>query len=319
MEINVQSILRSTYFWWFGRLLIPSFITLFLYRLFFYKNTKSLYGKVVLITGASSGLGEALAHAFHAAGCKIILASRNKVSLERVKNELASKKRGKINTFPAVVLPVDLTNLSYLEIYAMEAISIYGRIDILINNAGMSYRGLIVSTSTDVDYKVMLVNYLGQIALTKALLPAMMEQSSGHIVFISSIQGRFAIPYRSAYTVSKHALQAFSDTLRSEVAEFNINVTTVSPGYIRTNLSINAITGNGKRYGVLDDTTATGYPASYVAEKILWSIIDHKKEIIIAPFHHRLVIYLRTLSPWLYFFIMRFRARSSRTLPDKRK
>lgn len=126
----------------------------------------------------------------------------------------------KVGTFPPVVLPVDLTNLQYLDSYAMEAVNIYGRIDILINNAGLSYRGLIVSTSTDVDYKVMLVNYLGQVALTKgggilrlgllaytctsihinfsflALLPTMMEQSNGHIVFVSSIQGKFAIPYR---------------------------------------------------------------------------------------------------------------------------
>lgn len=319
MEITLQNIFRSNYFWWFGRFLIPSFVTLFIYRVFFYRSSKLLHGKVVLITGASSGLGEALAHIFHSAGCKVILASRNEVSLQRVKNELAFKRPGKVSTFPAVVLPVDLTNLQYLESFAKEAVDIYGRIDILINNAGMSYRGLIVSTSTDVDYKVMLVNYLGQVALTKALLPSMMEQSNGHIVFVSSVQGRVAIPYRSAYTVSKHALQAFSDTLRAEVAEYNISVTTASPGYIRTNLSINAITGNGKRYGVLDDTTASGYPAPYVADKIFWAIVGRKKELVIAPLTHRLVIYIRTLCPWLYFFIMRLRARSLRILPDKRK
>lgn len=126
---------------------------------------------------------------------------------------------------------------------------IFGHIDILINNGGVSVRSDVLSTAMDVDIKVMLVNYFGTVALTKAVLPTMLKRKEGRIVCVSSVQGKFSLPHRSAYSASKHAMQAFCDSLRAEVAEHNVKVLCVSPGYINTALSLNALTGSGRSYG----------------------------------------------------------------------
>lgn len=153
------------------------------------------------------------------------------------------------NTFPPVIVSLDLTDITSLPGKVAEILNIFGHIDILINNGGISVRSDIMSTAMDVDIKVMLVNYFGTVAMTKAVLPSMIERKEGKIVCVSSVQGKFAIPYRSSYTASKHALQAFCDSLRAEMDEHNVSVTVVSPGYINTSLSMNALTGNGKAYG----------------------------------------------------------------------
>lgn len=268
-----------------------------------------LRDKVVLITGASSGLGEALAHAFYQAGCRVVLAARREDELQRVKNALLTTHNTKV-THPPVVLPLDLSDLNALPEKIAKVLEIFDRIDILINNGGISYRGNVLTTSVDVDIKLMLVNYFGQVALTKAVLPSMIEKQSGHIVAVSSVQGKIAIPYRSAYAASKHALQAFCDTLRSEVASHNINVTVVSPGYIRTKLSLNALTGSGQTYGVMDATTESGLPADKVAEDILHAVAAEKKELVMCPLLPRIAILLRTLYPDVYFWLMKKRAKN---------
>lgn len=130
-----------------------------------------------------------------------------------------------------------------------EILDTLGQIDILINNGGISVRSDIMSTAMDVDIKVMLVNYFGTVGMTKAVLPSMIKRKEGRIVCVSSVQGKFAIPYRSSYTASKHALQAFCDSLRAEMDEHNVQVTIASPGYINTSMSINALTGSGKAHG----------------------------------------------------------------------
>lgn len=206
-----------------------------------------LYFKVVIITGASSGLGEALAHVFYDCGCKVILISRRKDELERVKNALINShvvclicinhtqfvSNNRIDyfisfqtvpTYPPVVMPLDITNINSLQTEITKMTDIHGKVDILINNAGISFRGDVLSTNVDVDIKVMLTNYFAQIALAKgsylcnksslkhfqlccknkmfivtAVLPHMVKQQSGHIVCISSIQGRISIPYRLEY------------------------------------------------------------------------------------------------------------------------
>ncbi|XP_049779111.1 dehydrogenase/reductase SDR family protein 7-like isoform X2 [Schistocerca cancellata] len=262
--------------------------------------------KVVLITGASSGLGEALAHAFYRAGCRVVLAARREDELGRVKNMLLTTHSTDV-THPLVVLPLDLSDLNALQGKVAKVLEIFGHIDILINNGGISYRGNILTTSIDVDIKLMLINYFGQVALTK-VLPSMIDRQSGHIVSVSSVQGKIAIPYRSAYTASKHALQAFSDTLRAEVAAHNINVTVVSPGYIHTKLSVNALTGNGDTYGVMDSATENGSPAEKVAEEILYAVATEKKELTTCSFVAHIAVLLRTLYPELFFWLMKKRA-----------
>ncbi|XP_006609712.1 dehydrogenase/reductase SDR family protein 7-like isoform X2 [Apis dorsata] len=302
--------------WWLFKLFgfpitIPWLIYHFLDIMQQKRRKKTLNGKVVIITGASSGLGEALAHVFYACGCKIILISRRKEELDRVKNTLMNT-HVTVPTYPPVILPVDITNINNLQTEITKIIDIHGRIDILINNAGISYRGEIINTNMDVDIKVMLTNYFAQIALAKVILPYMIKQQSGHIVCISSIQGKISIPYRSAYAASKYALQAWCDCCRAELHDQNIKITIVSPGYIKTSLSLNALTGNGQIYGVMDKTIQEGYYPKYVAERILKAVLKEEKDILITPFIPKAAMYLRTLCPSLYFWIMQKRAKNTK-------
>ncbi|PNF35180.1 Dehydrogenase/reductase SDR family protein 7-like [Cryptotermes secundus] len=216
-----------------------------------------------------------------------------------------------VPTHLPVVLPLDLSDLNSLPDCVTQALAIFGHVDILIHNGGISNRGDVISTDVDVAMKIMMVNYFGQMVLTKAVLPSMIERRSGHIVTVSSIQGRIAIPYRSAYAASKHALQAFSDSLRAELARYNIKVSVISPGYIATALSVNALTGSGEAYGETDSATANGYTPEYVAEKILSAVVQCKEEMIISPVVPRLAMLIRTLAPSLYFWIMERRARNT--------
>lgn len=268
---------------------------------------KTLRGMVVLITGASSGLGEAMAHAFYDAGCRVILCARRTAQLERVKRELQQKSLPMI-TYEPKILTLDLADFPSILTAVETAVAFYGHIDIVINNGGISSRGAVEDTQMTVDQAVMNVNYFGQVAVTKGILPHMIERHSGHIVAVSSIQGKIALPFRSAYSASKHALQSFFDSLRAEVSPYDIRVTVVSPGYIKTNLSLSALTSDGSIHGVMDDTIASGMKSEYAATRILDAVTCHKNEVLLAPLVHRMAVYLRNIFPDLYFRIMLARA-----------
>jgi len=272
---------------------------------------RTLEGKVVLITGASSGIGESLAKHFYKAGCRLILASRRKHELERVKNDLVRlRTEGTVNV-PAILV-LDVGDLNTIPGKSKEALDIYGRVDILINNAGFTVRGSVEETEIDVHQQIMNVNYFGALALTRNLLPQMIGRQSGQIVFVSSVQGKISLPNRSAYSASKHAMQALADCLRAEIASKGIQVTLVSPGYVRTNLSLNALTGSGSLYGKMDEATAKGYSAEYVAERTFRAIMNGEKDVLIAPILPRIALRMRQLLPTLYFFIMARRAASTK-------
>ncbi|XP_035734484.1 dehydrogenase/reductase SDR family protein 7-like [Vespa mandarinia] len=309
-----QETLKGWYIvWWLFKLIgFPITIPWLLYHLFDIiqqkKQKAMLNNKVVMITGASSGLGEALAHVFYSCGCRLILIARRGAELERVKNTLL-EKHCTVPTHPPVILSLDLTDINSLQSKVSKVLKIHGKIDILINNAGISYRGEVINTNVDVDIKVMLINYFAQIALTKAVLPTMLQQQNGHIVCISSVQGKISIPHRSSYAASKYALQAWCDSSRAELAEHNIKVTVISPGYIKTALSLNALTGTGETYGVMDQTTEQGYSPKYVAKKVLQAVLKKEKDVIIATIIPKCGILLRFLCPSLYFWLMEKRAK----------
>lgn len=214
-----------------------------------------------------------------------------------------------MTTHPPIVLSLDLTELNDLTGKVKQVLDIHGHIDILINNGGVSVRSDVVSTQIDVDIKIMLVNYFGTAALTKAVLPSMIERKEGRIVCISSVQGKFAIPQRSAYSASKHALQAFCDSLRAEMDEHNVKVTLVSPGYINTPLSMNALTGNGSTYGKVDPATAAGVDPLKLSQQILESVLADKMDVVSATFTARAAIWIRFFCPPFYFWLMAQRAR----------
>ncbi|KAJ0058486.1 hypothetical protein NL108_016087, partial [Boleophthalmus pectinirostris] len=194
------------------------------------------------------------AQVFHSAGACLVLCGRDASRLQQVIQELTSsspQKQMKVMSFthPPKIVVFDLADSNTVGRAADEILACYGHVDVLINNAGISYRGNILDTQLSVQRDVMETNYFGPVALTQALLPSMVQRRSGHIVVISSVQGKIAIPYRSAYAASKHATQAYFDCLRAEIDQYGIPVTVISPGYIRTNLSINAVTGDGTKHG----------------------------------------------------------------------
>ncbi|CAG9825370.1 unnamed protein product [Phaedon cochleariae] len=278
--------------------------------LYLQKGFNELFGKVVVITGASSGIGEALAHGFYKQGCQVVLCARRRQELERVRSDLLHSHRT-VQTHPPVIIPLDLADINTLKDQVTKIMSITGKIDILVNNGGVSHRGTVLSTSYEVDMNIMMVNYFGSVALTKAVLPDMIKRKQGHIIFVSSIQGLVSLPERSAYSASKHALQAFSDSLRAEVTSSNIFVTVASPGYVKTNLSLNALTGSGSTYGKMDHTTETGYSSKFVAMQIIKAVAMKKNEVVISTLLPKMAIYLRKYLPTVYFYIMAQRAKKS--------
>lgn len=175
--------------------------------------------------------------------------------------------------------------------------------------AGISVRSMAMDTQIDVDIKIMHVNYFGSVALTKAVLPSMIKRKEGRIVCIGSVQGKFGLPQRSSYSASKHALQAFCDSLRAEMVHNNVKVTLFSPGYINTSLSLNALTGSGNLHGKMDEATAAGADRFEMSNEILRQILSNKKDVVLAPIAPRLAYYIRFLWPSLYFWIMDQRAK----------
>ncbi|CAO2643444.1 Dehydrogenase/reductase SDR family member 7B [Lemmus lemmus] len=274
------------------------------------RSRAHLRDAVVVVTGATSGLGTECARVFHAAGAKLVLCGRNVEALEALTSELAGSRQGQ--TYKPYTVTFDLTDPGAIAAAATKILQCFGYVDILINNAGVSYRGTISDTILDVDRKVMEINYFGPVALTKALLPSMVKRKQGHIVAISSIQGKISIPFRSAYAASKHATQAFFDCLRAEMEQDGIEVTVISPGYIYTNLSVNAVTADGSRYGALDKNTAQGRSPAEVAKDVLAAVGKKRKDVILTDLLPFLGVYLRTLAPGIFFRIMASRARKER-------
>jgi len=249
-------------------------------------------GKVVWITGASSGIGEALAYAFSAAGAKLLLSSRRTEELERVKKNCAHPDQAR-------VLPMDLMDIASFGARTAEAIGAFGQVDIMVHNGGVTQRSLVIDTDLEVHRRVMELNYFSYVALTKALLPHFEQRKSGHFVVTSSVMGKIGTPMRSAYAASKHALHGFFDCLRAEVAASNIRVTILTPGYIQTNISQHALTKDGSELGTTSENIATGFPADKAAVQILKAIAQGEFEAYIgkASGNERLALVLNRWAP----------------------
>ncbi|XP_036408985.1 dehydrogenase/reductase SDR family member 7B isoform X2 [Megalops cyprinoides] len=274
-----------------------------------YRQRAYIQDAVVVITGASSGLGKECARVFHAAGARLILCGRDRARLQELVQELKEVADSKQKTYTPSTVIFDLSDTETVASAAEEILKCHGHVDILINNAGVSYRGTILNTHVDVHKEVMGINYFGPVALTQAILPSMVQRRKGHVAVISSVQGKIAIPFRSAYAASKHATQAYFDCLRAEAEQYGLEVSVISPGYIRTNLSLNAVTGDGSKYGVLDKNTAEGRDPREVAEAVLRAVGRSKKDVLLAGPLPTLAVYIRTLCPQLFFKLMASRAR----------
>ncbi len=255
--------------------------------------------KVIWITGASSGIGEALVYELASLGTRLIISARRKEELERVKSSCPASAQSNI-----AILPLDLAQADTLKLTTEAAINLFGHIDILINNGGISQRSLIKDTDLSVDRKIMEVNYFGTIALTRYLIPHFSERKEGHFVVVSSLVGRFGTPYRSGYSASKHALHGFFDALRAELYADHIKVTMVCPGFIKTNVSINALTEKGDRFNKMDEAQAKGMPARICARKIIQAFRKQKTEVYIGG-REKYGVYLKRFFPNLFNRVIR--------------
>ena len=226
--------------------------------------------QVVWVTGASSGIGEALALAFSREGAQLILSARRAEELERVRAACERPERH-------VVLPLDLTDDDAIARAAERA----GRVDVLVHSGGVSQRSLAMQTALDVERRIMDLNFFGTVALTKAVLPSMIARKSGHIVPVSSVVGYVGTPLRSAYAASKHALHGYFDSLRAELSKDGIRITIVCPGYIRTDVSRNALTGDGSAFGQMDSTHKNATPPAECARRVVNGVAKKKREVLV--------------------------------------
>lgn len=253
--------------------------------------------KVAWITGASSGIGEHLAYALAEQGAKLILSSRNEKELQRVKDNCHTDTE-------IMILPLDVADFESIPTAVVKAVATFGNIHILINNAGLSQRALIKDTAFEVDQKIMNINYLGTVAMTKAVLPVMLEQGFGNIAVISSVMGKVSVPYRSAYAASKHALHGYFDALRAEVFGDNIKVTVFCPGYVRTNITVNALTGDGSKLNTMTPQSDKGMDPAVFAQKALRAIAQGKGEVHVGG-RELMAIYVKRYFPRFFSYAIK--------------
>ena len=247
--------------------------------------------KKVWITGASAGIGKALALELASRGARLILSSRKESSLIEVKKACSAAAS-------VEVLPLDLEDHEGLEQTFQSNLAILQDVDVLINNGGISQRSKVAETEFAVYKKLMDVNYLGSVQLSRLILPYFLKRNKGHFVVMSSVAGKFGVPYRSGYSGAKMALHGFFDALRAEVSKNNIHVSIICPGFVRTDISKNAITGDGKKYEKMDEAQEKGMDVSVLAKEILKAVQNHKAEAYFGGFREtKLAIFVSKLFP----------------------
>jgi dehydrogenase/reductase SDR family protein 7B len=252
--------------------------------------------KVVWITGASSGLGEAMAKAFNELGAVVILSARNVAELERVQSSFMNKN------VESLVLPYDVQKYMQAVEIGQKAINAFGKIDILINNAGLSQRSLAVETPFEEELKIIEVDLIGTIATTKSVLPYLIKEK-GQVVVISSVMGKINTKYRSSYAAAKHGVVGYFESLRLELEDVGVNVCNIMPGFIATNISQNAV-------GTTDEIAKNsqnnlGLSPEDFAQQALKAIYQRRGNVYIGGFKERFALLLKRVSPKIFDMIIK--------------
>ena len=258
---------------------------------------------VVWMTGASSGIGEALAYRYARAGAALVLSSRREAELQRV----AAACGG----VPVHIVPLDLSVPDTMTGAVARAIGHAGAIDVMVHCGGIGQRAMAVDTVYAVDDLLMRTNYLGPVALTKALLPHMIARRRGHFVVVTSVLSRVGMPTRSAYCASKFALDGFFRALRLEVASDGIDVTLVMPGYVRTSIAHNALTGDGRPANADDSDIVAGMSPEACADRIFAAATARRRDVYVGGLKERAALAVNRLAPRLLDAILRARMRNS--------
>src|SRR5574344_541265 len=232
--------------------------------------------KVVWITGASSGIGEATAYRFAQEGALLIVTALEADLLDKVVEKCKA-----LGAPDAAALPFDLSNLDEMGVLAEKAWNTFGHIDVFYNNAGISQRGSTIDTEMRVIHKVMDIDYFAPVMMTKVILPKMIASGGGQLVVTTSIAGRFGFPMRCAYSSAKHALYGFFETVQAEYYKDNIRVTIVCPGRVKTNISLYALEQDGKQHGKMDAGQAGGVTPQQAANTIVKAVYKKKREVLV--------------------------------------
>ncbi len=247
-----------------------------------------MQGQCWWITGASSGIGAALARALSARGARLILSGRNVAALEAVARNCGAG---------TMILPFEATDYAAIPRLAEQAWDWGGRIDGLVNNAGISQRSLAIETDFAVYERIVAVDLLAPIALTQALLPRMVGAGGGQIVAISSVAGIAGVPLRSAYSAAKHGLIGYHDSVRAENAHLGLKVLVVAPGSVATNVSRNALNADGSVRGTSDDAIDNGLSPDFAASEILAAVDAGTRELVVAGGMETAIAALRRSDP----------------------
>jgi short-subunit dehydrogenase len=254
--------------------------------------------KIIWITGASSGIGEALVYECAKHQTKLILSARREEELKRVAKQANLKEENYL------ILPFDLADTSKANEYVQQIIETFGTIDVLINNGGQSQRSESIDTSSETERRLFEINYFSAVNLSKAVLPFMLKNKKGKIVVISSIAGKFGFYLRSSYSAAKHALHGYFDSMRLEVEKKGVSVLLVCPGKIKTNVSVNAISSDGKTHNQMDESHQQAMSAETCAQQIIQAILNDKEEILIGG-KELLAVKIKRFFPKLFGKIIR--------------
>jgi dehydrogenase/reductase SDR family protein 7B len=258
----------------------------------------NLKHKIIWITGASSGIGEALVMECAKHQAKLILSARREEELKRV------AKQANLKEEDYFILPFDLADTSKANEYIQQIIQKFGSIDVLINNGGQSQRSESIDTTSETERRLFEINYFSAVNLSKAVLPLMLKNGTGKIVVISSIAGKFGFYLRSTYSAAKHALHGYFESLRLEVEKKGVSVLLVCPGKIKTNVSINAMSADGKAHNQMDESHQDAMSAEVCAQHIIQGIVNDKEEILIGG-KEILLVKIRRFFPKLFGKIVR--------------
>jgi dehydrogenase/reductase SDR family member 7B len=266
------------------------------------ENADFFKNKTVWITGASSGIGKALALLLSRKGARLVLSGRDEFALQQVADECRVEETGN-----PIIYPFDMAEHSVFTDVVQSVLDATGGIDILVNNAGVGQRAAAISCEPAVVRQIMNVNFMGTVFLTQALLPSMIHSGSGRIVVVSSVLGKFHLPGRSAYAASKHALQGYFNTLRTELHGSGVGITIACPGWIATHISQNALTANGSTWCQTTGVASKKMSAEVCARHIAHAIVSQKNEATMGGIEKWGGL-LRFTSPRIYERVIRKRA-----------
>lgn len=259
---------------------------------------ESLEGKVVWITGASSGIGKALAAECALQGAQVVLSARRLDELEKVRISI-------LNPDHHISVAMDITDEAQVRHAYEQVLDEKGRIDWLINNAGLSQRALIADTSMQTERAIMEIDYFSQVFLTKLVLPTFLAQKSGRIAYISSVAGLLGTQYRASYSAAKAAIHMWANSLRAEVAQDGVNVSVIFPGFVKTNVSFNALNGAGKAQAHQDEAIENGLEADDFAQKTVSALLKGQEYIVVGGRKEKLGVLVSRLSPSTLYKMIR--------------